>query len=117
MWSYKCINDSQAQFAEHQLGKKVYTQQELTLAAPPKKSKPSNSQNLTAPVLVDITRSAPQATESKEESDFRKFKEAVKDAEKSTLIFNLDMGPHHEQRDHLQEGYTCPDQHGRQDWR
>ena len=88
----KCINDSQAQFAEHQLGKTRYTQLEPALAAPPKKSKPSNLQVPAAPVLVDITRSVPQTTESKEESDLRKFKEAVKDAEKSTLIFNLDMG-------------------------
>ena len=30
--------------------------------------------------------------ESQEEADHRRFKEAVKEAERSTLIFNLDMG-------------------------
>ena len=85
----RCINESQSRLADIQLGSTK--QQETFLPAPPKKAKQSLSGNL-ASILVDITRSQPEVTESKEEADLRSFRDAVKDAEKSTLLFNLNMG-------------------------
>ena len=41
---------------------------------------------------MDISQPQLQVTKSDEEAELRRFKEAVKDAERSTLIFNLDMG-------------------------
>ena len=41
---------------------------------------------------MDITTASVEVIESKEEEELRKFREAVKDAEKATLIFNLNMG-------------------------
>ena len=91
----KCINESQRMLADAKIGKKA--PQEIFLQAPAKKVKqnigPSNySSDGKAPILVNITPPAPEVTETKEEADRRRFKDAVKDAERSTLLFNLNMG-------------------------
>ena len=85
-----CINNSQTILAESQLGKKKL--QDQFLPAPPKKVRQNSGLANLAPVLVNISSQQSEVTESKEEADMRKFREAVSEAEKSTLLFNLNMG-------------------------
>ena len=86
----RCVNESQRILAEKQLGPSAH--QDILLPAPPKKVKQNTGSGILAPILVDISRSQPEVSESQDEMDHRKFKEAVKEAEKSTLLFNLNMG-------------------------
>ena len=86
----RCINDSQTRLAESQ---RVAAPTSLsTIQAPPKRVKQVTGTINHAPVLVDISRPHPEATESAEDTELSKFKEAVKDAKRSTLVFNLNMG-------------------------
>ena len=90
----KCINDSQQLLSSRKYGNAQ--SQASALPAPPKKVKQNPLSSSQAPIFVDISRSQtqsqPEVAESQEEADHRRFKEAVKEAERSTLIFNLDMG-------------------------
>ena len=86
----KCINDSQALLAVRKTG--GHASYSNILQAPPKRMKQVAAQGKIATTMVDISKSHQDVTESSEEADHRRFKEAVKDAEKSTLIFNLNMG-------------------------
>ena len=86
----RCINESQRSLATSLLGKPAL--KETLSQIPPKRLKPSAQSGSDAPVLVDISKVSPSPAESQEEGDIRRFREAVKDAEKSTLIFNLNMG-------------------------
>ena len=83
----RCINESQASLAEHQL--KVKKQYSSFQPAPSKKAKPSSTVGNLAPIFVDISHSQPAAVELQEDAEHCKFKEVVKDAEKSMLLFNL----------------------------
>ena len=83
----RCINESQASLAEHQL--KVKKQYGSFQPAPSKKAKPSSTVGNLAPIFVDISHSQPAAAELQEDAEHCKFKEVVKDAEKSMLLFNL----------------------------
>ena len=86
----RCINVNQGKLAEKQYGENApvanFVQVQL------KRLKQATSQGNSVPFLVDITKATMEVSESKEEEELRKFREAVKDAEKATLIFNLNMG-------------------------
>ena len=89
----RCINDSQKRLAESQGNPPATLVSQVQ--APPKRVKQVTGSGNPTSILVDITRPSPAAntvTESKEEADHRRFREAVKDAERSTLVFNLNMG-------------------------
>ena len=86
----RCINDSQKRLSD--LHSENSHRLNIPLSAPPKRVKQSSATGSDVPILVDISRSQLQVSESDEEAELRRFKEAVKDAERSTLIFNLDMG-------------------------
>ena len=86
----RCINDSQIKLADRQYGENAPSA--TFFQVPPKRLKPASNQGNPPSQLVDISTVSPTVTESAEESDRRRFREAVKDAEKSTLIFNLNMG-------------------------
>ena len=92
----KCVNDSQQLLISSKNGSAQF--QPGAHPAPPKKVKQNSQSSSQAPVLVDISLShsqpppQPEVAETQEEARRRKFKESVKEAERSTLIFNLDMG-------------------------
>ena len=86
----KCINETQTLLAEIKSGEdKSYSS---IVQAPPKRIKQVPATGKIAPTMVDISTAHQVVNETKDEADLRRFKEAVKDAEKSTLIFNLNMG-------------------------
>ena len=86
----KCINDTQSLLAELKSGEtKMYSN---VLQAPPKRIKQVPSQGNIVPPMVDLATVHQVENETAEEAELRRFKEAVKDAEKSTLVFNLNMG-------------------------
>ena len=86
----KCINETQTLLAEIKSGEdKSYSS---VVQAPPKRSKQVPATGKIAPTMVDISTAHQVVNETKDEADLRRFKEAVKDAEKSILIFNLNMG-------------------------
>ena len=89
----RCINDSQIRLAERQYGENAPSP--TFSQVPSKRFKQTSNLGKPPTQLVDISTIIPTVqtvTETKEEGDRRRFKEIVKDAEKSTLIFNLNMG-------------------------
>ena len=84
----RCINDSQRHLADS----KYSFSQPSSNPAPPKKVKQSSTTGIPAPASNSSTQPHSEVTEPEEDAERRNFREAVKEAEKSTLIFNLDMG-------------------------
>ena len=80
----RCINVNQGKLAEKQFGEDAPVANFVQVQ--PKRLKQTTSQGNTAPVLVDITKARVEVVESKEEEELCKYREAVKEAEKATLI-------------------------------
>ena len=92
----RCINESQSLLAVLQPGNNQHAPTH-SQPAPAKKARQGPTANSQETIFVDISRPQPEVTvtETKEEADLRAFRDAVKDAEKSTLLFNLNMGKVH----------------------
>ena len=76
LWeAIRCINDSQKRLSDFQAENSH--RQCIPLPAPPKGVKQSSAIGSDGPILVDLSRPQLQVTESDEEAELKRFKEAV----------------------------------------